>query len=89
MKKIVKDPGVFDPQFAELVKNRWELGKYKSIAELKQNLLERLDASTANAINRYKIGTAIRGIKNYSDAMFIVYNHILAHPSEGLKSPAK
>ena len=87
-KQFIKERGVFEPEFANLLKNGWESGEYKNVKQLKDVMMDRLQKSSANNANRYKIGQTIERIKDYRDAMFVVYNHILAHPSEGLKAPS-
>lgn len=84
-KLAVKETGVFDQQFVDQIQQEWKSGVYKSVEQLKQHLIEHLDNSTANSINRHRIGRAILGIRSFNDTLFVMYNHILAHPSEGLK----
>ena len=79
--------GVFDQGFIDSIRDEWEYNNIWSSFEDLQNYLVHYvnEETTANKNNKMRICTAILRARNYEQLLMVMYNHLLAHPSEGLK----
>ena len=77
--------GVFTNEFAKEIEIAWNGGCFRDLSELKEYLVQHIDDSSANRANKLRISNNIQSANNFIQVLFTMYNHILAHPSEGLK----
>ena len=76
--------GIFDRQFADQLQVDYNGGKY-NFQEARDLVLEMIQDSTATRANKLRISSAVARTTNFIALLTVIYNHILAHPSEGLK----
>ena len=77
--------GVFTNEFAKEIEVAWNGGCFRDLSELKEYLVQYVMNSSANRANKLRISNNIETGKTFIQVLFTIYNHILAHPSEGLK----